>query len=362
MKTTRVLLHDRENKKPSSFHKICTWEHPIPHFGSEKLHGYDFSHIRLPIEQFEFHKREVKPTHISLPTPPASPEFWGTSLQKWYQKKPLFTLTAKGQVKRLEKYLQIQKTLEMCKREHDFVVYNDHMKQAYLDFEFREHQPLLYEDKDYCCICPCNSSRRHDIDFIPADYIACRPAKPKFCVCTDDEASKNVPKSATKPKLYRDNLFVRKYIYPGEEGEEEKIIARTIIKEGEMDPDDKGIFKIVVKQKEQPENQDSKNVRMDENIYYMTDNVNAFSEMPKNKVKSSRSGVSRITLDNIASLPFDYKNIYQRNSRSSNSYKNPCPSCQSYQFTDLSSSNEYEDKYDINENYILDVDSSEINK
>ncbi|XP_044751506.1 uncharacterized protein LOC123311539 [Coccinella septempunctata] len=370
MKTSRSILNDRTKKK-SAFHKICTYDHPTPYFGSEELNRYEFSHIKTPPQQLVFHKEEIRPTPISLPTPPASPEFWGTSLQKWYQKKPLFTLTAKGQVKRLEKYLEIQKTLEMCKREHEFQVHTENMKKAYLDFEFREHQPLLYEDKDVCCVCPCNSSRRHDVDFIPVDYISCSPPNPKLCICYDEDEEKKENneqfQDTHKPTTTRTspNGVDNFEIYPSFRKtsgfiEEERIIPTKIIKEGEKDPDDRGIYKVIVKNKEIPripsaryvmKLYDNKNYESDEQVYHMiTDQLNAFHGMPNN-TDDFKSGLSKINVGNI-SLPFDQKNNRCGVTRSRYSSKRSCPSCQCCHSAELKKTSGVQEKYDFNENEI----------
>ncbi|KAL3282299.1 hypothetical protein HHI36_005488 [Cryptolaemus montrouzieri] len=346
MQTSRVILNERGKKKPSSYHKICTYDHPIPYFGSETIHGYEYTHIKTPVQQLVFHKEEVRPTPISLPTPPASPEFYGTSLQKWYQKKPLLTLTAKGQVKRLEKYLQIQRTLEICKREHEFQVHTQDMKKAYIDFEFREHQPLLYEDKEVCCVCPCNSSKNYDIDFIPADYRTCSSPRPKFCMCQDDK-DVEVPdqrfKSVRSVRLNRITPYYNgKVVVPDISNhtqsepetsdtqpsnqtptytsdkviDEEKIIPTKVVKEGEKDMDDHGIFKVVVKNKKKRRRSDdskyviklydNKNYEAGESTYFITEQPNPLLQLPNcSEVNSNDLILSKITLDHIATLPFD---------------------------------------------------------
>lgn len=340
---------------------------------------YDFSHIRTPAQQLVFNKQEIKPTPISLPTPPASPEFWGTSLQKWYQKKPLFTLTAKGQVKRLEKYLQIQKTLEMCKKEYEFVVHTDNMKKAYLDFEFREHQPLLYEDKDYCCVCPCNSSRRYDIDFIPVDYISCSSPNPKLCICSDEDQEKIFEKKSHKTVLYSvrqspnagtgfDNIEPNHFRNRDDSIGEEKIIPTKIIREGEKDPDDRGIYKIIVKNKELPnipsaryvmKLYDNKKFKADENIYCMTETFDAFHEKPNNK-ENGFSGLSKITLDNIQNLPFDFESNL-REPRSEKCHRKTCPNFAVDGYVEMDGLSSFRrKKCDINKNVIssfMDIDS-----
>ncbi|KAK9870517.1 hypothetical protein WA026_008075 [Henosepilachna vigintioctopunctata] len=326
MQGTRAVLNDRGKKKTSTFHKICTYEHSSPRFQSETLHGYEFSHIKKSPEQLVFHKQEVRPTPISLPTPPASPEFYSTSLQKWYQKKPLFTLTAKGQVKRLEKYLEIQKTLEICKREYEFQVHTEKMKEAYTDFEFRERQPFLYADEDIHCA--CDSSKDCDVDFLP---LVDRTSSPtRFC-CSHDYMDED-PEGEYTPTC-RNSYFLDlpvdvrsvKTSYftqlPNSpvcssrdcSDNEQQIIPSKVIKEGTCNLDDHGMFKIVVRNKETIKSPASKNVfKLFNNKNFSVDDMEVGKKRSINLNEFRLQRLGDDTVENfsmpkitLSSLPFD---------------------------------------------------------
>lgn len=257
----------------------------------------------------------------------------------------------------------------MCKKEHEFQVYTQDMKKAYLDFEFREHQPLLYEDKDVCCVCPCNSSRKYDIDFIPVDYVSCNLPKPKLCICSsvDEEKVETLEKNYQPPHFgypshkneVELNNFDMHQIIPTIDAEQ--IIPTKIIKEVDKDLDDRGIYKVIVKNKQLPNTQsaryvmklyDNQNFQAEDNVYYMNEKLNSIHEISNNKENGSR--LSKINLGNIAELPFDHNSNSYGSPRSDYSSQNGCSYCSCCHSGKKNLTRMQKVKYDMNKNEIFE--------